>query len=217
MSSNCFIVYDDETRRAVVIDPGSEKSEKEISFLANNHLRLDYILLTHEHTDHNWGVNALKEAYPDTKLVCSELCDQLVKKTNRTFFSFYYDDPNYVYVIDSADILIKSNDDVLPWDGKNIRFMITPGHSKASMCIDIEGRLFTGDTIMPYPRYLNRKDGNEEEWRNSVRIILSQYGAETEVFPGHGECLLLKEWNIESNIKLFKRTKVIGGLPMVNI
>ena len=90
MSSNCFVVYDDETKKAVVIDPGSEKSENEISFIEDNHLEVNYIILTHEHTDHNWGVNALKEKYPDTKLVCSEVCNRLVKKTNRIFFSFYY-------------------------------------------------------------------------------------------------------------------------------
>ena len=86
MSSNCFVVYDDETNRALIVDPGSEKSEREIAFIEKNRLHPDYIILTHEHTDHNWGVNALKDKYPHTKLICSELCDKLVKKTNRIFF-----------------------------------------------------------------------------------------------------------------------------------
>lgn len=194
MSSNCFIVYDDETMRAVVIDPGSEKSENELSFIEDNQLDVDYIILTHEHTDHNWGVNALKVAYPDLKLVCSELCDKLVKKTNRIFFSFYNDDPDYVYTIAPADVLIKSDADNLPWNGKNIRFVMTPGHSKASMCIDIDGVLFTGDTIMPYPRYVNKKDGNEVDWKRSVDLIKRRYSKDTNIYPGHGDSLTLGEW-----------------------
>lgn len=194
MSSNCFVVYDDETRRALVIDPGSEKSEQENSFIEENQLYLDYIILTHEHTDHNWGVNSLKEKYSSTHLVCSEVCDRLVKKSNRIFFSFYYDDPNYVYVIDAADILIKCDENVLLWNGMEIHFVMTPGHSKASMCIDIQGLLFTGDTIMPYPRYLNKKDGNEEDWKKSVDLILNRYSKETIIYPGHGETLTLGKW-----------------------
>lgn len=194
MSSNCFIVYDDETKKAVVIDPGSEKSGNEISFIEDNHLEVNYIILTHEHTDHNWGVNSLKEKYPDIKLVCSEVCDRLVKKSNRIFFSFYYDNPDYVYIIDAADILIKSDADFLAWNGRDIHFVMTPGHSKASMCIDLDGMLFTGDTIMPYPRYLNKKDGNVEDWKKSVDLIIIRYSKETIIYPGHGETLTLGEW-----------------------
>lgn len=194
MNSNCFIVYDDETKRALVVDPGSEKSVKEILFIEENQLYLDYIILTHEHTDHNWGVNSLKEEYSNTQLVCSEVCDRLVKKSNRIFFSFYYDNPDYVYVIDDADILIKSDDDVLSWNGMDIHFVMTPGHSKSSMCVDIHGMLFTGDTIMPFPPYFNKKDGNVDDWKESIKLIESKYKADTVIYPGHGEKLTLQEW-----------------------
>ena len=200
MSSNCFIVFDDETKRAIVIDPGSEKSEKEINFIEHNHLVLDYIILTHEHTDHNWGVNSLKSKHPNCSLVCSELSEKMIKKNNRVFFAFYYDNPNYIYTIDSADIVIKGSEDVLKWDGVDIHFIMTPGHSKASMCINIDGLLFTGDTIMPYPHYLHKKDGNEEEWNKSVELIESIFSKETKIYPGHGVPLKLREWIENKNL-----------------
>lgn len=194
MSSVCYIVYDDVTSRCVIIDPGSEKSLQEIDFVDRNLLSLDYIILTHEHTDHNWGVNALLDRYPSAKLICSELCDKLVKKTNRIFFSFYYDNPDYIYTIAPANILVKSEDDLLSWDGLEVHFLMTPGHSKASMCIDIDGMLFTGDTIMPFPRYLNKKDGNIEDWKKSIAMVESKYIDETVIYPGHGDVLTLGEW-----------------------
>ncbi len=55
MSSNCFIVYDEVTKHGVVVDPGSEKSEREQCFIKEKDLVIDYIILTHEHTDHTWG------------------------------------------------------------------------------------------------------------------------------------------------------------------
>ena len=63
MTSNCYIVWDDVTMDALVIDPASEHSLREIEYLTRLGLRLDYILLTHEHTDHTWGVNALLDKY----------------------------------------------------------------------------------------------------------------------------------------------------------
>lgn len=194
MSSNCFVVYDDESKIALIVDPGSEKSEREIAFIEENRLHPDYIILTHEHTDHNWGVNSLKDKYPQLKLVCSELCDKFVKKTNRIFFSFYFDNPEYVYTIAPADVIIKSDYDFIEWNGKYIHFILTPGHSKASMCIDIEGKLFTGDTIMPFPRYLNKKDGNENDWKKSIAHIKEIYPKETILYPGHGDNLTLLDW-----------------------
>ena len=194
MSSNCFIVADEASKHCICIDPASEKSLREIEYIEKNGLLLDYIILTHEHIDHNWGVNALKDKYPHTKLVCSELCDKLVKKTNKIFFSFYNDDPDYVYTIAPADFLIKSNDDILIWNEKVIHFVITPGHSKASMCIDVEGMLFTGDTIMPYPCYLNKKDGDMVEWKKSIKHVKEIYSEETEIYPGHGDMIKLSTW-----------------------
>ena len=59
MTSNCYVVYDEVTKGCLVIDPASEKSLREIQFIEERGLSLDYIILTHEHTDHNWGVNSL--------------------------------------------------------------------------------------------------------------------------------------------------------------
>ena len=200
MSSNCFIVYDDETRRTVVIDPGSEKSYNEIAFINEHNLDLDNIILTHEHTDHNWGVNSLKEKFPNLKIVCSKWCDKLVKKSNRIFFSYYYDNPDYNYAMTSADVLIQSEADTLPWNGCKIYFVMTLGHSKASMCIDINSLLFTGDTIMPFPRYLNKKDGNADDWKKSVEFIINHFSKKTIIYPGHGDVLTLGEWIEQNNI-----------------
>ena len=82
MSSNCYIVADEASRHCICIDPASEKSLREIEYIENNGLTLDYIILTHEHTDHTWGVNALKDSYPDSKLVCSKQCMKYAPKAS---------------------------------------------------------------------------------------------------------------------------------------
>ena len=195
MTSNCYIVADEASKHCICIDPASEKSLREIDYIEKNGLTLDYIILTHEHTDHNWGVNSLREHFPDCKLVCSEPCNKYVKKTNRAYFLFYYDDPDYRYEIAPADILISNQEETILWIGHNIQFMLTPGHSYGSMCIDIDGKLFTGDTIMPFKPYFNGRDSNEDDWKMTVDKINSNYSDGITIYPGHGESLTLKDWN----------------------
>ena len=194
MTSNCYIVADEASKHCICIDPASERSLREIEYLESNGLTLDYIILTHEHTDHNWGVNSLREHFPDSKLVCSEPCNKYVKKTNRAYFLFYYDDSDYRYEIAPADILISNQEVSISWVGNEIKFMLTPGHSYGSMCIDVEGMLFTGDTIMPFKPYFNGRDSNEEDWHKSVGLIMLKYKKDTQIYPGHGEPITRGDW-----------------------
>ena len=199
MASNCYVVYDEETKRCLAIDPGSEKSLREIEFIDSKEVHLDYIIITHEHTDHNWGVNALREHFVESKLICSEECSKHVKKANRAYFLLYYDDPDYHYEIAPADVLIKE-DGNLDWDGSQIKFVTTPGHSNGSMCIDINGMLFTGDTIMPYKPYFNGRDSNQVEWKQSILKIESTYKDDTRIYPGHGDMISLSNWKTKFKI-----------------
>ena len=178
----------------------SGNSNREISFIDDRNLKLDYIILTHEHTDHNWGANALREYYKDSLLVCSELCNKNVKKTNRTYFLFYYDDPDYRYEIASADVLISKQSQSMEWGNHVIRYYLTPGHSFGSMCIKVEGLLFSGDTIMPYKPYFNGRDSNEDDWEKSKKLLLKVIPYDIVVYPGHGEKIKFENWIRQYNI-----------------
>lgn len=202
MTSNCYIVVDEESKRCIIIDPGSVESKREIDYINSNGLTPDYIIISHEHTDHNWGVNSLRETFPSIKLVCSEECSKHVAVANKAYFLFYYDDLTYSYEIAPADILIKKSIERLVWSNHNIEFYFTPGHSFGSLCIKIDDMLFTGDTIMPYPPYFNGRDSNRDDWENSIENILNEVPMYAKVYPGHGDSLSLKEW---ANNKEFRK------------
>lgn len=205
MKSNCFIIVDRDSKACVIIDPASEKSEREIAYIEENRLCLDYIMLTHEHTDHTWGANALKERFSDAKLLCSEQCEKYAKKASRAYFLLYYDDPNYRYVLKPADVVIYDQEDWLEWHGRQFHFVITPGHSFGSMCIGIDNLLFTGDTIMPFPAYFNGRDSNEDDWKESISYISTLFPPSTTILPGHGEKLMLGNW--KHNFDALKYTR----------
>ncbi len=194
MTANCYVVYDDVSKRCIVIDPGSEKSENEIEFINRHGLRLDYILLTHEHTDHNWGVNALCEAFGGARIVCSEICQKNVRKTNNSYFLFYYNDQDYHYEMRKPDIVILNSLDTLEWNGHTLTFHFSPGHSKGSMCIEMDHYLFSGDTIMPFKPFFSKRYGNKDEWKQSIETLRDRFAPETIIQPGHGESMPFGEW-----------------------
>lgn len=201
MTSNCYIVVDEESKSCVVIDPGSVKSLREIDYIKSHELTPDYIIISHEHTDHNWGVNALREAFPSIKLVCSEECSKNVAVANKAYFLFYYDDPTYSYEIAPADILIKNKIEQLHWREHVLEFYFTPGHSFGSMCIKIENMLFTGDTIMPFPPYFNGRDSNRDDWEESINTIKEIIPNKIRIYPGHGDILSFGQWLDNSNYR----------------
>lgn len=198
MESNCYVIYNDITLSAIIIDPASENSEKEIAFIDSMGLKLQYLILTHEHTDHNWGINSLRKKY-SAKLVCTEECNRNIAEVNRCYFLFYFDRLDYNYTIDAADIIITPNNLLFNWDNYQIEFILTPGHSEGSTCILIENNLFTGDTIMPCRIFIPKKGGSKQLWQNSVRKIKERFkNSFIMIYPGHGDCMSIKEIDFDN-------------------
>ena len=194
MSSNCFVVWDDETHRCVIIDPASEKAEREIQLIEENHLFFDYILLTHEHTDHTWGVNKLVEKY-NPQVICSAACKEALPAAGDMYFRLYYDDPNYSYAVCRVDKTTEELQNQLTWNGEKFEFIPSPGHSAGSICIQMGNILFSGDTLMQFKPYVNKRNGSKYILEETISFLLSSLLPSTLVYPGHGEVFTLSEYN----------------------
>ena len=195
MTSNCYIVVDEDSKHCFCIDPASEKSEREREYIELNDLTLDYIFLTHEHTDHTWGVNALLARFPAAKVVCSSLCRDALPKEAKAYFQFYYDDPNSTYNVERVDYTTEDLVWRLNWIEHSVVFIATPGHSPGSVCISIDDILFGGDTLMPFKPFIKKRNGGSmEQFRESVEKMVNTYPEDTIVYPGHGEVGTLKDY-----------------------
>ncbi len=185
MSSNCYLVADEASNHCICIDPASEKSLREIEYIEQNCLALDYIILTHEHTDHTWGCNALVEKF-GAQVICSEVCKQNLAKEFQAYFLLYYDNLDYHYTVCQVDDTTEELGNELEWQGHKIEFINTPGHSMGSICILIEEMLFTGDTLMQSKPYINKRNGSKEKYLESVNMLLNRFERNLMIFPGHG-------------------------------
>ena len=176
-----YLLTDETSRRCIVIDPGSKEEHEVRDYIQKNRLTLNYILLTHEHFDHCWGVNYLKGYFPSAQLVATRKCAEWVMKPWNYFNQMYYNSDEY-YQIKLVDILVEDIDERLEWGDTLVKFIPTPGHTDKGICIEIGGGLFTGDTIL-----LNTKPF----LKKSISLIYKSFSAETKVYPGHGNPFLL--------------------------
>ena len=160
----------------------------------NHGLTLDYIILTHEHFDHCWGVNYLLANFPAAQLVATKHCAEWVEKPWNYFNQLYYNSEE-MYQIEQVDIHVEDIDWNLLWGDVPVVFINTPGHSDKGICIEIGGSLFTGDTILYQTKPLLKKKygASKDELKQSIEKIYHSYPGDTKVYPGHGEPFALKE------------------------
>lgn len=194
MSSNCYLIIDERSHHCICIDPASEKSFAEIEYIDKNKLVLDYIILTHEHTDHTWGCNSLVQ-HTHAQVICSKICQENLGREFQAYFQFYYDNVDYHYTVCHIDHTVESLGCILDWYGRIIEFIATPGHSMGSICVKIEDCLFSGDTLLQSKPYINRRNGSKEEFQKSLALLTEKFNSSQVIYPGHGEVFQLKNIN----------------------
>ena len=207
ISENTYVLRCEGSSACVLVDPFSFDELQSRSMLDG--LSPEYILLTHEHYDHIGAVNELKRAYPNCKVVCSRNCDTCIvdsRKNMSAFFGFQlavnerYDIPDgYIesvkpYECESADIGF-CGDMLLRWSGHEFNLFETPGHSKGSICIVLDGTiLFSGDTILKEdPICTKLPTGSRRDYWEKTVPLLMEMDLDTQVYPGHGDSFFLRD------------------------
>lgn len=141
LMTNCYIAMDEETKDAIVIDPGA-RAEKIIAAINDMGANVKYIVFTHAHYDHIMAAHEVLEA-TGAKVAIHKDDAYLLKKEEVTKFG-RYTTANYVEV--TPDVILEDGDKIqvgeLTFDVIN-----TPGHSNGSICIVCEDVIFAGDTL----------------------------------------------------------------------
>lgn len=178
--ANCYILYDENTKEASVIDPGGDFPEIK-SFIEANGLKVKYIIITHGHGDHIGALRELK-AYTGAA-VCIHREDNEMLKNSRMNLTA---EMGYQAVEMSADRLLEDGD-IMELGGTKLNVIHTPGHSRGGICIYCDGKLFSGDTL--FACSIGRTDlpgGSMDEIIASIKDKLLTLPEDTAVYPGHG-------------------------------
>ncbi len=187
-----YVVWDEETRDAVVIDPvldydplGSQTSAEELAkvdaFIADKGLKVRYVLETHAHADHLSGSQYLRSKY-GAKVAIGEKIT-IVQETFKNIFDLPEDFPTDGRQFD----LLLADGQTLSAGSLDIEVIATPGHTPACVTYKIGDALFTGDVLFMDDYGTGRCDfpgGSAEAMYDSV-MKLYQLPDETRVFVGH--------------------------------
>ena len=173
LETNCYILVDEETMEAAVIDPADE-AETIRDAVENLGATLRYILLTHGHRDHTLAAPALHEMFPDAAVYIHEL--------DKGYVGIYR------YPMDEliGDALkFYDEGDTLPLGTLTVEVLLTPGHTGGSVCLKCGKALFTGDTL--FAGSMGRIDlpGAQPEKMLSSLARLKKLDGDYDVYPGH--------------------------------
>ena len=168
IGTNCYLLEDEDTRSAAIIDPGGE-ARGILGQAKADGVQVKAILLTHSHYDHTGAVRELREALPGV--------------------------PVYLHPADAAQLgtavmppigetLPYQEGDTVPVGNLTVQVLHTPGHSPGGVTLRVEDVLFTGDTL--FQGSMGRTDlgGSYTEIMASLKR-LGQLEGDLQVLPGH--------------------------------
>jgi len=178
--ANCYILYDERSMEAMVIDPGGD-GEYILARIEEKGLRVRYILITHGHFDHIGAVRFLKEKTGGLIAIHKLDADNLIDGyKNLSFFT------GVESTQAEADLLLEHGS-VIEVGDIRCDIIHTPGHSIGSICVLVPGAVFTGDTL--FQGSVGRTDllgGDLKELLKSISERLLVLDDSTVVYPGHG-------------------------------
>jgi glyoxylase-like metal-dependent hydrolase (beta-lactamase superfamily II) len=181
MGTNAYIILDEETKKAALVDPGDE-SEKLMNAIESKNAELSYIILTHGHFDHMLSAQPLSRITGAPTYVHPLEEEMLCDAEKNAYNAMAASQP---CPVDFEPELLEETIEI---EGMKFEVMHTPGHTKGSVCFyDAEnGVLFSGDTL--FCAGFGRMDlygGSPVQMRSSLRKLFSLPG-NTRVLCGHG-------------------------------
>ncbi len=180
MSVCCYLVACEETKMAVIIDPGGD-DEKVLALCEEKGYQVKYIINTHAHPDHNCGNAFLKKA-TGAEIVLHEDDVEFFSRPDITqFFSALN-----LTASPPADKIVKDGD-TISFGAVSLKVLHTPGHTPGGMCLYAAPNLFSGDTL--FAGGVGRTDfpgGDTSQLLKSIQEKLFDLPADTVVWPGHG-------------------------------
>ncbi|MHC1740757.1 MAG: MBL fold metallo-hydrolase [Anaerolineaceae bacterium] len=183
IENNSYLIFDDKTRSALVIDPALEPAQL-ITFIQKNSLQPEKVLITHAHFDHYYGLLFLTKTFPSITQIYLHPDDLDLWRSGGGARDFFGD----VISVSDPNTLITSDDKVL-LGTHQFTIRHTPGHSPGSV-IYYSSELksaFCGDLIFYHG--VGRTDlagGNEGQLLHSIQTQVFTLPDETTLYPGHG-------------------------------
>lgn len=187
LENNCYIISDEETKEAVIVDPGDEP-DRILDLIKKNEYKVKYIICTHAHFDHIAAIPEMKQELSANIVIHKD--ELLIYKNAHKHAELWGFE---MEPLPEPDLLVSDNDNL--FIGKiSLKIIHTPGHSPGGICIKLDDILLTGDTL--FKEAVGRTDllgSNENDLKNSLKKIFKNMSDKTKILPGHGPETTIEE------------------------
>jgi len=186
-AENTFVLFDEETKEAVIVDPGTSTNVEEKAledFISSNNLSIKYMINTHCHIDHILGCKFVKVKYnpvyyaPEKDLILLDNAQQQAQ-----MFGLILEPPPKPdqFLTEQTELYLGKSE---------ITFLFTPGHTAGEFCLYLEKEkiCITGDVL--FKEGIGRTDlwgGNYDVLINSIETKLFTLTDDVIIYPGHGD------------------------------
>ena len=196
VSTNCYLVKNDELKECVIVDPGdnAEGIEAKINEAG---MKPVAILLTHGHFDHIMAVPELLAKYSGIPVYAYKE-ERILLEDARVNESKGFKRPTVI-----EDVHYLEDGEEIELLGVKWRVISTPGHTIGSCCYYIEeaGVLFSGDTL--FDGDCGRTDlatGSTEAIIHSIKDVLMKLPDDTNVLPGHESFTTIGRERVQNSV-----------------
>ncbi|HET6350127.1 MAG TPA: MBL fold metallo-hydrolase [Candidatus Krumholzibacteria bacterium] len=152
-----YLIADEKGGTAAIFDPPPDPNRYR-AIIEQEKVTVLYVVITHGHNDHCWGMNPARQAFGAKAVGHSSM---------------------------HLDLDVKVDDgDMLPLGNLVLTFLYTPGHTDDHVCVVCKNHVITGDVL--FVGKVGGTDlgpGARKEWESLKKLM--QLPDDTNVWPGH--------------------------------
>ncbi|MBR4748620.1 MAG: MBL fold metallo-hydrolase [Abditibacteriota bacterium] len=182
--TNTYVLQNTDTGDAVLVDPCCDFDR--VTDIVDRELqaRVQAILITHGHFDHNFGAGFFEDKYA-VPVYMNHRDIELVEMLKPKALMWGFAESDFRQPSRYTDL---RDGDRLEPGGIGIRVLEAPGHSRGSLVYVTDAGAFCGDVIfrLSIGRY-DFEGGNREELMESISSKILTLPDDTPLYPGHGE------------------------------
>ncbi len=158
--SNCYVIVNENTREAIIIDPGYITQEI-ISHIENGGYKLTGVLITHNHGSHVQGLVTLRKIYEPVVYAAD-------------------------WEVAGSETVLLKGDGSIQVAGLTVEYMSLPGHTADSMIYKIGQVIFTGDVLSAGMMGSTNSKFSEQILISNIKAKILSQQEDTVLMPGHG-------------------------------
>jgi glyoxylase-like metal-dependent hydrolase (beta-lactamase superfamily II) len=158
--SNCYVVTNEETKEALIIDPGVITKDI-IEQIEREKYKLVGVLITHNHKSHTRGLQTIRKIY------------------SPVIYAADYD-------VAGADTFLLKGDGIIRVAGLSVGYMSVPGHTHDSLVYKIGQIIFTGDVLTAGKIGTTNSSYSKKTLLSNIKSKILSQQTDIILMPGHG-------------------------------